>query len=155
MIEPTGRPRRTAFLLAQLGSLGASRFADQVGTLGLTPGEAGVLRLLGRTPGISQRALAGRLGAVPSRVVVLVDSLEQRDLVARRRSQTDRRNYELHLTDKGTAALRDLRGVAEAHERTLLAPLDDAERKQLRVLLGKLAAGHELDPEVHRGHAAM
>ena len=36
------------------------------------------------------------MGALPSRIVRLVDELEERGLVERRRSAADRRNYELH-----------------------------------------------------------
>jgi hypothetical protein len=59
------RPKRTAFLLSQLGALASARFAERTRELGLTPSDAGVLRLLGRSPGLSQRSLADRLGAVP------------------------------------------------------------------------------------------
>ena len=95
------RPRGIAYTLTQLGTLAAQRFSDRVAELGLTAPEAGVLRLLIAQPGLSQRELATRLGSAPSRVVVLVDSLESKGLVRRRRSATDRRNHELRLTDDG------------------------------------------------------
>src|SRR5699024_8160205 len=113
-------PKRTAFLLAQLGSLSAARFAERTKALGLTPSEAGVIRLLGRSPGLSQRAVAERIRAAPSRVVALIDSLEQRGLVRRTRSTTDRRNVELSLTDASQETLRRLRTVAAAHEADIL-----------------------------------
>src|SRR3954447_17159081 len=106
------RSKRTAFLLSQLGALSSARFAERTREIGLTPSDAGVLRLLGRAPGLSQRALADRLGAVPSRVVPLIDSLEARGLVARVRSRTDRRNYVLSLTAEGAKVLRTLREIA-------------------------------------------
>ncbi|ALE05199.1 MarR family transcriptional regulator [Arthrobacter sp. ERGS1:01] len=149
-----GRPRRTAFLLSQLGALASARFAERTKPLGLTPSDAGTLRLLGRNPGLSQRALADRLGAVPSRIVPLIDSLETRGLVERTRSQTDRRNYELQLTAEGTAMLGRLRDVAQDHEAELLRPLSAEQAEQLEGLLALLAEGNALDGEVHRelGH---
>ena len=147
-------PRGTAYLLSQLGTLAAGRFGELLAPLELTPPEAGVLRLLAREGGISQRALAQRLGTAPSRVVTLVDGLEGKGLVTRRRSESDRRNHELHLTDAGTATLRRLRGVAERHEDDVLTGLTRAERDALRRLLGKLADSHGLDPEVHPGYRA-
>jgi DNA-binding MarR family transcriptional regulator len=140
-------------MLSQLGALGASKFAEATEPLGLTPRDAGVLRLLVQNPGISQRALADRLGAVPSRVVVLIDALEERGLVSRTRSETDRRNYQLHLTQQGQAVMRDLRGVASRHEAGLMAPLSDREQRDLHAILAKLAAAHGLDGEVHPGQA--
>ncbi|MFE4227023.1 MarR family winged helix-turn-helix transcriptional regulator [Arthrobacter sp. NPDC056886] len=145
------RSKRTAFLLSQLGALASARFAERTRELGLTPSDAGVLRLLGRTPGLSQRSLADRLGAVPSRVVPLIDSLEARGLVARVRSSTDRRNYELRLTDEGTKVLGRLRGIAERHEAELLAPLTSEQSEQLGSLLARLASAHALDTDLHRG----
>ncbi len=144
------RPKRTAFLLSQLGALAAARFAERTRELGLTPSDAGVLRLLGRTPGLSQRSLADRLGAVPSRVVPLIDSLEARGLVARVRSLTDRRNYELRLTAEGMKVLGQLRGIAERHEAELLAPLTSEQSAQLGSLLARLASAHALDADLHR-----
>ncbi|MCU6482029.1 DNA-binding MarR family transcriptional regulator [Arthrobacter silviterrae] len=148
--SPHGRPRRTAFLLSQLGSLSASRFAERTRELGLTPSDAGTLRWIGRNPGLSQRVLADRLGAVPSRVVPLLDSLETRGLVERVRSSTDRRNYELHLTGAGQALLGRLRDVAQEHEGELLAPLTPEESDELARLLARLAEGHGVDVEAHR-----
>ena len=145
-----GRPKRTAFLLSQLGAVASSRFADRTREMGLTPGDAGVIRLLGRAPGLSQRSLADRLGAVPSRVVSLIDSLEERGLVERVRSSTDRRNYELHLTNAGKRVLGELRGIAEQHEAELLAPLTTEQIGELDVLLAQLASGHGLDRDLHR-----
>ena len=148
------RTQRTAFLLSQLGALASARFAEHTRKLDLSPSEAGVLRVLGRTPGVSQRSLADRLGAVPSRVVPLIDSLEARGLVERVRSSHDRRNYELRLTARGRTLLEDLRAVAEQHEAELLAPLTPDQAAQLGDLLSQLAAAHSLDTDLHRDSAA-
>ena len=150
MSTPTpGRPARTAFLLAQVGAIASARFAERTREIGLSPSDAGVLRLVGRTPGLSQRSLADRLGAVPSRVVALIDSLEQRGMVGRVRSDTDRRNYELRLTPDGERVLRELRRVAERHEADLLAPLAPEQAAQLHALLAELARANGLDQDVH------
>lgn len=146
------RPRGIAYTLTQLGTLGAQRFSARVGELGLTAPEAGVLRLLAAAPGLSQRALASRLGSAPSRVVVLVDALEAKGLVRRERSATDRRNHELRLTSDGDAMLRSLGGIARAHEDDMTAPLSERERTQLATLLEKLRNAHGLDPMVHPGY---
>src|SRR4051794_22634421 len=113
-------PVRIAFLLSQIGAHVSERFAERCRALGLTSSEAAVLRLVGRTPGLSQRSLADRVGTAPSRIVTLVDGLEERGLIARVRSSADRRNYELHLTAAGQTLLATLRQVAQAHEREIL-----------------------------------
>lgn len=145
----SARPARIGFLLAQLGAHAGARFADRTKPLGLTPAQAGVLRVLARRPGINQRDLAGRLGAVQSRVVVLIDGLEAAGLVARERSTTDRRNYELRLTDDGLVMLGRLRIVAEEHEADITDGLTDDQRDTLAELLTELCARAGLDVDVH------
>ena len=144
---------RTAFLLSQLGAYSAEKYRELVATLGLTPSDAGILRLLSRNPSISQRELADRLGTVPSRVVVLIDSLESRGLVNRTRSATDRRNYELSLTEAGSATMQKLRTVSEEHDQAVLGTLTKAQREQLHALLARLAETRDVDTEVHVGYS--
>ena len=142
-------PPRIAFLLSQVGAHVSERFAARCQELGLTPSQAAVLRLVGRAPGLSQRTLADRVGTVPSRIVALIDGLEQRGLVARTRSGTDRRNYELHLTAEGRTLLVALRQVAEAHEAEILDGLSPEQTAHLAAALQTLIRAHDLDPEVH------
>src|ERR1700750_1912379 len=94
--EGTGRKRTdVAFLLAQLGAYAAERFGERVAALDFTRPQAGLLRLISREPGMSQQAVARRLRTPPSRLVALVDGLEQGGLIERRRNPGDRRNYAL------------------------------------------------------------
>ncbi|MGH1548375.1 MarR family winged helix-turn-helix transcriptional regulator [Leifsonia poae] len=150
---PARRPARTGFLLSQLGAFASARFADLVKPSGLTPATAGVLRIVAREPGLSQRALATRLGTVPSRVVVLVDSLERAGLVVRTRDPEDRRNHRLDVTEAGERTLQEVRVAAQTQNADILAPLDEGERETFAALIAKLAAAHGLDPEVHAGYS--
>jgi DNA-binding MarR family transcriptional regulator len=148
-----GRERTgTAFLLAQLGSYAAERFGERAGALDFTRPQAGLLRLIGREPGQSQQAVARRLGTPPSRLVALVDGLEQRGLIERRRNPGDRRNYALYLTPAGKQAMAGLAQAAADHDEEIGAPLTPAERADLHKLLAKLAAAHGLLPGVHPGY---
>ena len=102
---PHRRPDGVGFLLAQVGGHAARRFAERVSTLDLTPPQAGLLRAIARQPGRTQQHYAAHLGVPPSRFVTLVDSLERRGVVERRRSPDDRRAYGLHLTTEGDALM--------------------------------------------------
>ena len=148
------RRKRTdiAFLVAQLGAYAAERFGERAAALDFTRPQAGLLRLISREPGQSQQAVARRLGTPPSRLVALVDGLEQRGLIERRRNPGDRRNYALHLTAAGEQAMTALSQASLEHEQAISAPLTEAERAQLSKLLGKLAAAHGLVPGVHPGY---
>lgn len=152
---PARRPARIGFLLSQLGAHASGRFDNRVAELGLSAQQAGVLRMLGRAPGVSQRDLADRLGIVQSRMVALIDGLEGAGLVARTRSATDRRSYQLALTDAGRERLVELRRIAEANESELTESLDAAQRDVLFDLLRTLANSLGLDEDVHAGYRAV
>src|SRR5579884_3946353 len=97
---PRGRTS-VAFLLAQVGAHAATQFGDRLAPLQLSRPHVGILNVVGAGAGLSQQALGEVLGILPSRLVQLVDELEERGLVERRDSAEDRRSYALHLTDKG------------------------------------------------------
>ncbi len=147
-----GAANAVAFLLAQLGSHCAARFAGRLAPLNLTPAHAGILRLVATEPELNQRQLASRLGAMPSRVVAFVDELEERGLLIRQRRQGDRRSHTLELTEQGRSALGSLRQVATAHEADITGSLSPQEREQLAALLRRLADANALVPGVHPGY---
>ncbi len=146
--------RAAAFQLAQLGELANQRFAERVAEIELTPPEVGILRMIATEPGRSQRSLAAELGVVPSRVVALIDPLDKKGLIERRRSAADRRNHELHLTAEGGRKLGSIARLALAHEAELFSGLSDVEYDQFARLLAKLAAAQRLTPGVHPGYRA-
>jgi DNA-binding MarR family transcriptional regulator len=141
-----------AFLLAQIGAEAARKFAERVAALDLTPPQSGLLKLVACEPGLSQQAVASRLGTPPSRLVALVDGLAERGLLERRRNTADRRLSSLHLTDAGRALLDEIGAVALAHDDAVCGDLDQAERARLRELLLRVAAGNGLSPGVHPGY---
>ncbi|MFF0431101.1 MarR family winged helix-turn-helix transcriptional regulator [Streptomyces sp. NPDC004327] len=149
------RPGGTAFLLAQIGAHAAGRFAERVGALGLTPPDVGLLRMIATRPGLSQKALATDLGVVPSRVVTLIDHLDGKGLVERRRSTEDRRNHALHLSPDGRRVLEEIGEVAAEHEADICAGLDAAERDVLAGLLRRVAERQGLTPGVHPGYRGL
>jgi DNA-binding MarR family transcriptional regulator len=150
-VPPTRGLGGVAFLLAQLGAHAAMRFAERIRELDLSPPQAGLLRMIAASPGESQQTYAGRLGTPPSRFVGLVDELEGRGLIERRRGEQDRRAYALHLTGPGERLLADLGKVGHAHEEDITAALTADERAALRELLARVAAQQQLTPGVHPG----
>lgn len=151
--RPDSLPR-AAFLLAQVGAFATARFAERLEPLALQPSDVGILRLIATLPNLSQQALADKLGVAPSRVVVLIDALEKKELVARERSARDRRTYELRLTDEGRAVMDRMREIGAAHEADITSALTTEEHAELARLLGKVAAGHDLTSHVHPGYRA-
>jgi len=147
-------PRRTgsAFLLAQLGAHAAAQFAQRISELDLTPPQAGLLRLVAWNPGQSQQAIARQLGTPASRLVLLVDGLEERGLIERRRNPADRRHHALYLTGEGTQFMRELGRLGAAHEDDMTDGLTVGERATLNDLLSRLADRQGLTTGVHPGY---
>jgi DNA-binding MarR family transcriptional regulator len=144
-----------AFLLAQVGAHAASKFKERIATIGLTPPDAGILRLLALTEGISQQDLSARLGIHPSRLVAILDELERRELLERKPNAEDRRQYALHLTDKGREAFTKIGQIARQHHDALCASLNADEREKLAELLRKIADEQGLTPGVHPGYRRL
>ncbi|HEX6509698.1 MAG TPA: MarR family transcriptional regulator [Chloroflexota bacterium] len=129
-----------AFLLVQLGFRASHRFEERLAPLGIQPRHVGLLRAVAATEGQSQQALGEILHLPKSRMVWLVDDLEQHEFVERRRNPTDRRAYALYLTPTGRRALSEANQIAAEHEAELLGSLQPAEREQLAALLRRIAA---------------
>ena len=144
-----------AFLLAQVGAHAAMRFGERISSLNLTPPDAGILRMLGASGGLSQQELSTRLGIHPSRLVAILDALEERRVVERRPNADDRRQYALHLTEKGQGVLREIGRIGREHIDSLCASLTAVEREQLGELLQKIAGEQGLSPGVHPGYRRM
>ena len=144
-----------AFLLAQLGAHAASQFAERLRVLDLASADAGILRLLRATSGLSQQQLAGRLRIHPSRLVAILDNLEKLGFMERRPNADDRRLYSLHLTKGGEEVLGRIGKVAREHQDALLAALADEERATLGSLLLRIADQQGLTPGVHPGYRLM
>lgn len=145
------RDRGGAFLVAQLGAHATRKFAERVAEIGLTPPLVGILRALATDPGCSQQRLATGLDLLPSKMVTYVDELESLDLVQRKRSTADRRQYELRLTANGESTMRCIGALARSHDRELCQALDADEREALVELLGRIAEQQGLKPGVHPG----
>lgn len=108
--------------------------ADQ----GVTPASFSVLEVLRANPGTTQTRLAHAVHLDRSSVVPLLDKLEQRGLLQRRASTTDRRNNHIVLTEAGLALLQSAMARVREHEQRMTARLGAAEKKSLVALLGKV-----------------
>ena len=133
----------TTFLLKRLGFAAKERSLAAYQETGLHPYHHAVMLVLDEGTRETQGAIADALGYDRGQLVGLLDELEERDLVERRRDPNDRRRHLVQLTPEGTRALKRLRSLAGEIEDGFLAPLDDAERAELHRLLLRLAEKHE------------
>src|SRR5438105_1695349 len=127
------------FLLKRLGFTAKEQTMKAYEQTGLHPYHHGILTVLDERSTETQGAIADALGYDRGQLVGLLDELEERGLVERRRDSNDRRRHIVKLTSEGKRALGRLRTLSRQIEDDFLAPLTDAERKQLHALLFKLA----------------
>jgi len=150
--KPVPARRALGLLLSQLGTNAALSFGRKIAGFGISPPHVGMLRWIHANGGKNQRELASHLGVVPSRLVVLLDELETKGLIARERSLKDRRSQQLQLTRKGTRLLEKVERIAVAHDADLGSSLTAPELETLIELCAKLAANRGLTPHGHPGY---
>ena len=135
--------KSNGFLLARMGigfKLRAIALFDEEG---FEHYDYSVLAILAEGIPETQATIANTLNVDPSRLVAVLDSLEQRGLVARRRDPQDRRRHVVSITADGKRDLTRLRDLTKKLENEYFAPLDEGEREALRGLLLRLACHND------------
>jgi DNA-binding MarR family transcriptional regulator len=139
VVEAEIAPDTPPALLASVGFLVSKAHATLHRTFlahlepqGLEPRLFGALTALASTGPVAQAELARRMGVSGARVVQIVDALEERGLVARRRDPDDRRTQLLHVQPGGAGVLDRVRTTVDLDR---VPPLSAAETARLVVLL--------------------
>jgi len=129
----------TGVVFVQLGRTARRWFGAALAPLELKPPQVGALHQLRSGP-MSQQALGDALDMDASNLVAILNDLEDKGLITRRRDPDDRRRHIVEITKTGVERLADV-GVALADvEERLVAALDDEQRGQLQELLTTIAA---------------
>jgi DNA-binding MarR family transcriptional regulator len=128
---PRGITDRPALVLVKLGNEILARAEDPLAALGLSGRQYLILAVLGADAPPSQLELAGLCGLLPAQVVPVLDELERRGLVARQRSDADRRRSVVRLTPAGEESLAKADELARSIEDTLFGELGAGAREQL------------------------
>ena len=146
--SPAARPPKellssTSHLLKRLGFEIKDRTLEAFEETGLSPQHHAVLSLLEEGSRDAQGTIADALGYDRSHLVGLLDELEDRGLIERRRDPADRRRHLVTLTADGKETLARLRTVVKSFEKEFFAALDEKQRETLHALLLQLAASHD------------
>jgi DNA-binding MarR family transcriptional regulator len=111
---------------------------EALAPLGLSPKGFGALAVLATEGAMSQQRLAERQGIDRTTMVAVVDELERVGALRRRRDANDRRAYALEVTPAGRRLVDRARAAVVSAEERFLAPLADAERRDLKDALRRL-----------------
>jgi DNA-binding MarR family transcriptional regulator len=98
-------------------------------------GTIGALALISANPGISQREITIATGISQSKVVGIIDTLENFGFVIRAKSDVDRRRASLHATAAGEKELLTVISLMEDVEKRMFARMAEAELETLKLLL--------------------
>ena len=115
-----------------------SQFLERMSVYDLKPVDFSVMSVVVHNPGATSSQLSHTLNLLPPNVVRLVQRLERRELLSRRRDVQDRRAIGLYATPKGAALLKQAHAAAQQSEVQSLAHLSAAEQATLRRLLRKV-----------------
>jgi MarR family transcriptional regulator, organic hydroperoxide resistance regulator len=107
-----------------------------------------VLTALVEQPVRTQAALAQAIRADKSRIIGVLDELQQRGLIQRQPDEADRRVHLLSLTSAGDRLRRSVEAAIRRREEQVLAMLPPVDRE---AFLRSLKALYELPPEVMDG----
>jgi DNA-binding MarR family transcriptional regulator len=133
----------SGFLLARLGFGFKAKAIAKLEQAGFEIYDYSVLAILAEGSRETQATIADVLTLDPSRLVALLDSLEERALIARQRDPHDRRRHVVSITAAGKRQLARLREMIKELEDAFFAPLDPQSRKAFHDVLARLAAHND------------
>jgi DNA-binding MarR family transcriptional regulator len=107
--------------------------------VGLSPPKYFILELLAKGAGMSQGEIGQLSDVDPSRITRLAKQLEGEGLIERARDPKDNRVVRLHLTSEGRRVFEMASQRSEVFRSRIRRALSEAEQRELRRLLGKVA----------------
>ncbi|WP_438295910.1 MarR family winged helix-turn-helix transcriptional regulator [Streptomyces sp. HUAS TT7] len=132
--QPTD-PMALGLLMFRAHQLARAQANQAARPTGIELHHANVLAAVQAGQARSQRELGTALGIDKSTLVRIVDDLERRHLLERRRSAHDRRVYEIVITAEGERGLQEAGELYRAAMVGLLEVFDAPEQHQLHDLL--------------------
>ncbi len=118
-----------------------SRAHKHLASVGLTVSQFGVLEALYHLGPLSQRDLGQKILRSSGNITMVIDNLEKRGLVRRKRDRNDRRFLIVHLTAKGKKLIRKIFPPHAALITKELSVLNATDQKILGDLCKKVGMG--------------
>ncbi|KEP69016.1 MarR family transcriptional regulator [Thioclava sp. BHET1] len=121
---------------------------DLAKSAGLTPVQFRVLQVVSEDGWSTPKAIATRMSVSQATMTALLDKLERKNMVTRKRSERDRRQTDIVITPVGRAAIDDAPDALQQIFVRRFEALEDWEQAQLIASLERVAAmldAHEID----------
>ncbi len=144
MTKPFATPRQEAFLgLQRTADLAARPIEKVFARHKLTPEQYNVLRILrGAEPeGLPTLVIGRRMITRASNVTRIIDRLEVKGLLIRRREPSDRRVVRIRISPAGLTLLGRMQASVDGTTERAMAGLSPKEAERLNLLLEKIRAG--------------
>ena len=142
--EVTQTAHHSGALLDHLARRMRLRSEAVLAPLGLRPRHMVALTVLRDGGGSTQQALAATLEMDGTNIVGLLNDLEAKNLIERRRSPEDRRRHTVELTDAGATQLSNVEFALLSAEDEVLGALSETQRETLYNLLQQAARGRDV-----------
>jgi MarR family transcriptional regulator, 2-MHQ and catechol-resistance regulon repressor len=114
------------------------KLESDLGKIGLTPPQFYVLATVGYAGSLPFGEIGAKMMVTVSNLTGIVDRLEEKKLVLRKRDETDRRVVHVTLTEKGTKLYKNTIPLFEKTISEIFSSLDLPSQKKLSALLRNL-----------------
>ena len=118
--------------------LSHKKLEDDLEKLDLTPPQFYVLATIGYAGGLPFGEIGAKMMVTVSNLTGIVDRLEEKKLVTRKRDENDRRVVHVVLTDKGAKLYKNTIPLFEKTVSQIFSSLDKPQQKELSAILRKL-----------------
>ena len=114
------------------------KLEDDLSEVGLTPPQFYVLATIGYAGGLPFGEIGAKMMVTVSNLTGIVDRLEEKKIVSRKRDENDRRVVHVVLTEKGTKLYKTAIPLFEKSTAEIFSSLEKPNQKELSAILRKL-----------------
>jgi MarR family transcriptional regulator, organic hydroperoxide resistance regulator len=133
-------PHSLGYRLKLLAQLSSRRFQEQLEPHGLTPFHWVVLCCLWQEDGLATSQIGSKLQQVGGTLTGVIDRMEERGLILRKRDPQDRRIVRVWLTDAGRQFQATLPPIVLDLRERLMLGMSATERDQFSALVDRAIA---------------
>ena len=143
--QPAKYEGMSTHLLTLVSRLLVRSLSTRLNPKGIGYGQYPVLQHLWEEDGLTQKELSNRVRIEAPTMVRTLDRMEREVLVTRTRSEVDRRQIHIRLTDKGKSLKSGLSPLSGKVDTVALKGMSVKDRTQLDALLGRVIKNLEAD----------